>query len=82
MNSVETIQQKVFQLPPKAQAEVLEIIEQIEQRYQTEDTAEDNRKQNGEAIHPLTLIAKLSVDVGVTDLAERHDYYAHGKLED
>jgi predicted DNA-binding antitoxin AbrB/MazE fold protein len=36
----------------------------------------------GEVIHPLTLIARLAVDAGVTDLAERHDFYAHAKLED
>ncbi|MCY7347549.1 MAG: hypothetical protein LH614_15195 [Pyrinomonadaceae bacterium] len=71
MNTLETIQQKVFQLPPKAQEEVLEIVEQIAERYQIK-----------ESVHPLTLIRELAVDVGVTDLAERHDFYAHGKLED
>lgn len=35
-----------------------------------------------EPVHALTLIADLAVDVGVDDLAERHDFYAHGKLED
>ena len=34
---VETIREKVFHLPPKAQEEVLEIIEQIEERYHTSD---------------------------------------------
>lgn len=72
MNIAETIRQKVFQLPPKAQEEVLEIVEQIENRYQTKQKTE----------HPLTLIANIATDVGVTDLAERHDFYAHGKLED
>lgn len=74
MNLVETIQQKVIHLPPQAQAEVLEIIEQIEERYQAAD--------KNETVHPLTLIRKLAIDAGVTDLAERHDFYAHGKLED
>ena len=74
MNTVETIQQKVFQLPPKAQEEVLEIVEQIEERYQAEDKKE--------TAHPLTLIREMAIDVGVTDLADRHDFYAHGKLED
>lgn len=31
---------------------------------------------------PLTRIAKMAKDVGVTDFAERHDFYANGKLED
>ncbi|MCY7376295.1 MAG: hypothetical protein LH472_10040 [Pyrinomonadaceae bacterium] len=71
MNTIEIIQQKVFQLPPQAQEEVLEIVEQIAERYQTK-----------QSVHPLTLIRELAVDVGVDDLAERHDFYAHGKLED
>ncbi len=37
MNVVETIREKVFHLPPKAQEEVLEIVEQIEERYHTSD---------------------------------------------
>lgn len=72
MNVSETIQQKVNQLPPQAQQEILETIEKIESRYQNSQAAE----------HPLTLIAKMAIDMGVKDLAERHDFYAHGKLED
>ncbi len=68
MNVAETIQQKVYRLPLKAQQEVLEIVEQVESRYQTKE-------------HPLTIIAKIQID-GPPDLAERHDFYAHGKLED
>ncbi len=79
MSTIETIQEKVHRLPPAAQQEVLEAVEQIEQRYQKAETAAE---QNGETVHPLTLIANMAVDVGVTDLAERHDFYAHGKLED
>lgn len=74
MNVIETIQQKVVHLPPQAQEEVLEAIEQIEERYQT--------ATKKKAAHPLTLIRELAIDVGVTDLADRHDFYAHGKLED
>ncbi len=70
-------------MPPQAQEEVLEAVEQIEERYQTKKTsAEPNAGKNGEIIHPLTLIANIAIDAGVTDLAERHDFYAHGKLED
>ena len=72
MNIVETIQQKVIQLPPQAQNEVLEIVEKIEERCQSE-----NKKE-----HPLTKIAKMAKDLGVTDFAERHDFYSNGKLED
>lgn len=72
MNIVETIQRKVIQLPPQAQNEVLEIVEKIEERYQNENKGE----------YPLTKIAKIAKDIGVTDFAERHDFYANGKLED
>jgi hypothetical protein len=34
------------------------------------------------ALHPLTQILALATDMGVTDLAERHDRYAHGKLDE
>ncbi len=74
MNITETIQQKVYRLPLTAQQEVLEVVEQIEERYQAKD---EKQKE-----HPLTLIANMAKDLGVTDLAERHDFYAHGKLED
>jgi len=43
---------------------------------------DESIKQNGEPVHALTMIANMATDVGVTDLAERHDFYAHGKLED
>lgn len=79
MDTVETIQQKVHRLPAEAQREVLEAVEQIEHRYQTKETSVE---QNGEAVYPLTLIANLATDAGVTDLAERHDFYARGKLKD
>ena len=69
MNVAETIQQKVYRLPVEAQKEVLEIVEEVEIRYQTKPE------------HPLTLLAKIQID-GPPDLAERHDFYAHGKLED
>ena len=81
MSTIETIQKKLQHLPSAAQEEVLEAVRQIEQRYQEKALATE-RKDAQAVIHPLTLIAQLAVDVGVTDLAERHDYYAHGKLED
>ena len=80
MNTIETIQQKVGNLPVEAQQEVLSIIERIEQRYRATDVRVSTNAEHTE--HPLTFIGKLSVDVGVSDFAERHDFYAHGKLED
>lgn len=71
MTVVETIQQKVYRLPFEAQKEVLEIVEEVENRYHAKQAAE----------HPLTLLGKIQID-GPPDLAERHDFYAHGKLED
>jgi len=32
--------------------------------------------------YPLTVIARLATDMGVTDLAERHDYYANRRIRD
>jgi hypothetical protein len=32
--------------------------------------------------YPLSVIRSLATDMKVTDLAERHDAYAHKKLED
>lgn len=44
MNVADTIREKVFHLPPKAQEEVLRQVEQIEERYHTSD---DPSKSNG-----------------------------------
>ncbi len=81
MNVADTIREKVFHLPPKAQAEALRQVEQIEELYQV---SEDSAQSNGgnKEVYPLRLIADLAMDVGVTDFAERHDFYAHGTLED
>ncbi len=73
MNVVETIQQKIVHLPPEAQQEVLEVIEEIGERYRT-----NKEKQT---THPLDLLAEIQIDAP-PDFAERHDFYAHGKLED
>ena len=79
MNVVETIREKVFHLPPKAQEEVLEMIEQIEERYHI---SEDPAASNGNEVHPLSQIAKIQIDGLPTDFAARHDFYCHGKMED
>ena len=79
MNVVETIREKLFHLPPKAQEEVLRQVERIEECYQTE---EEPANSNGSKEHPLTLIARLKVDRLPSDFSARHDFYCHGKLED
>ncbi|MGI8545212.1 MAG: hypothetical protein ACR2MD_17270 [Aridibacter sp.] len=79
MNTIETIQEKVYHLPTKAQEEVLEAIEQIEKRYKENETSNG---QNIEIEHPLTAIAKMAKDVGVSDLAERHGFYTNENLDE
>ena len=71
MNIVETIQEKVIHLPPQAQEEILEHVERIEERYQSKTANE----------HPLAVLAAIRIDDLPADFAERHDFYAHGKLE-
>jgi len=49
MNVVETIREKVFHLPPKAQEEVLEIVEEIEERYnRSEDPSRSSNSGTNE----------------------------------
>lgn len=76
MNIAETIQRKVFHLPPEAQEEVLDAIHQIEERYHLSDEPAESEP------YPLNFIASLAEDMGVSDFAERHDHYANGKLAD
>jgi hypothetical protein len=44
------------------------------------DEADEQEPDN--APYPLLLIKNISTDMGVTDLAENHDRYAHGTLTD
>ena len=77
--TAETIRQKITHLPTDAQEEVLEIIKIIEKRYVEKKKIDENQS---DAEYPLTIIARMSKDLGVTDFAENHDFYAHRKLED
>ena len=79
MNTVETIHEKVHRLPLEAQKEVLEAVEQIEKRYLKNGGSTENDKK---VEHPLALLGKIKIDFPHSDLAERHDFYAHGKLEE
>ncbi len=50
-------------------------------RYVLTIEPEDEHGRKGQdTIHPLTAIGKLATDMGVTDLSSRHDFYAHGRL--
>ena len=42
---------------------------------------EDEAKTEEET-YPLSQILTFATDMGVTDLSTRHDWYAHGRLED
>jgi hypothetical protein len=41
-----------------------------------------NSEITQETPYPLSLIRSLATDMKVTDLAERHDVYAHKRIED
>ncbi len=77
--TVETIQQKITHLPTDAQEEVLEIVKIIEKRYTEKDKPSENLD---DVEYPLTTIGKIRIDFEHSDLAERHDFYAHNKLEE
>lgn len=80
MSTLETIQRKIVHLPPEAQEEVLEAVERIEELYTSKHPQIDLDSLRN--THPLSLIADMATDVGVVDLADRHDHYAHGKVEE
>jgi hypothetical protein len=46
------------------------------------ESEEGNGEVSPETPYPLSVLWDLATDMGVTDLAERHDFYAHGKIED
>jgi len=48
----------------------------------TVETAGEQFGRGQESSYPLTEIAKLATDMGVSDLSSGHDHYAHGHLED
>ncbi|MEO7674082.1 MAG: hypothetical protein ABIU09_08415 [Pyrinomonadaceae bacterium] len=81
MSTVEIIHRKILELPPRAQEEVLNAIENIEERYR-ENVSVAGSNGLATSVHPLAAILELAMDAGVSDLADRHDFYAHGKLED
>jgi hypothetical protein len=48
----------------------------------TVERDDDKSKISSEMPYPLSVIRGLATDMKVTDLAERHDVYAHKKQED
>jgi len=80
MTTVEAIQTKLIQLPPMAQEEALGAVEEIEARYKSMGDR-DNEGNGGNSPGLFDRLAEIRID-GPTDLAERHDYYAHGKSEE
>lgn len=47
-----------------------------------EAEAENPGDPDSETPYALTEIGRLAIDMGVDDLAVRHDWYAHGRLPD
>ncbi len=41
----------------------------------------EEETQAAEEAYPLTQLLALATDMGVTDFATRHSWYAHGRLE-
>lgn len=73
----EAIFEKVPLLTEEQQREILEMTEKLLNREKR--PPEQLERPDG---HPLTLLGEIQIDFEHDDLAERHDFYAHGKIED
>jgi hypothetical protein len=51
-------------------------------RYRITIEEESNGKTGDETAYPLTALLGVATDMGVADLAAKHDKYAHDTLED
>ncbi len=72
-------------LPNSAKLQIATLIlEDVTGKTASENgkAADESIKQNGEPVHALTLLAQIKLEGAPSDLAERHDFYAHGKLEE
>jgi hypothetical protein len=78
MNVAETIQEKIGHLPARDQQEVLRMVEQLEARIERR-TGQEGPDDSGRGL--LDLLSDIRIQ-GPADLSERHDFYAHGKLEE
>jgi len=73
----------ILPLPDRAKLEIAALIlEDVTGKTANGTNIAEADITTGEPVHALTLIANMAVDVGVDDLAERHDFYAHGNLAD
>jgi len=57
-----------------------QVLEEIETFLSRKNGDSEHIKET--QIHPLTFLAEIAVDMGVDDLAENHDFYAHRRVED
>jgi hypothetical protein len=66
--------------------EVLRLEEKSDLQPNTRYRITIEEESNGDAAesraYPLTLLLDIAADMGVADLAARHDRYAHSSLED
>ncbi|HQU85451.1 MAG TPA: hypothetical protein PKY59_20080 [Pyrinomonadaceae bacterium] len=73
----------ILPLPDRAKLEIAALIlEDVTGKTANGKNTAEPEITTDEPVYALTLIANLAIDVGVDDLAERHDFYAHGRLED
>lgn len=75
----------ILPLPNSAKLQIATLIlEDVTGKTASEDRRPigESAKRNGEPVHALTLLAQIKLEDAPSDLAERHDFYAHGKLEE
>lgn len=86
MQTVQEIYTKtILPLPDSEKLQIATLIlEEVTGKAESEKqrSTDESAGQNGEPVHALTLLAQIKLEGAPADLAERHDFYAHGKLED
>lgn len=79
--------QQIYQqsISPLSEQEQLKLAALIINKISSKTNGGTDKKtmpEETEVEHPLSVIGRIKVDVGVSDFADRHDFYAHGKLEE
>lgn len=73
----------ILPLPDRAKLEIAALIlEDVTGKTANGTNIAEPDITTGEPVHALTLLAQIKLKDAPADLAERHDFYAHGKLED
>ena len=75
----------ILPLPKSAKLQIaVLILEDVTGKTARENggAIDETVKRNGEPVHALTLLAQIKLEGAPSDLAERHDFYAHGKSEE